>query len=160
MIMTGNRADLLNKKFKVNQIRNGIYWYINYLKVDKKVQTVDIIEKLREMGRRIASTYANYWKPEYKDALDLMREIHRTVFKTAARVRQNDSEIVVISRSCPLCKYRRENIDTPGCNILVGFLEKFYAILSKDNPEVPKLEGTVDTSRIFGEKYCKYTFRT
>lgn len=158
--MPGSRANLLNKKFKVNQIRNGIYWYINYLKVDKNIGTVDIIGKLREMGKKIALTYINYWKPKYKDTIDLMRVIHRTVFKTAARVRESDSEIVVISRSCPLCKYRRENIDVPGCNILVGFIEKFYELLSKDNPDLPKIEGTIETSRIFGEKKCKYTFKT
>jgi len=155
--MTGNRADILNKKFKVNQIRNGIYWYIQVLK-DRNLSTVDIISKLKEMGHKIALTYINYWKPDYKDELDLMRDIHRTVFKTAARVREKDDQITVTSRSCPLCKYRREGIETPGCNIIVGFIETIYQTLAKDNPELPKVEGSIETSRIYGEKYCKYNF--
>ena len=96
--MSGNRADILNKKFKVNQIRNGIYWYIQVLK-ERNISTVDIIAKLKQMGKNIASTYKNYWKPDYKDDLDLMRDIHRTVFKTAARVREKDAQITVTSQS-------------------------------------------------------------
>ncbi|HUX98365.1 MAG TPA: hypothetical protein VMV49_02310 [Candidatus Deferrimicrobium sp.] len=157
--MSTNRKDLMNKKFKVNQIRNAIYAYINYLKIDKQISKDVITQKLKEMGNKIALTYMNYWNPEYKDALDLMREVHRSVFKTAARVRQTESEIAVTSRSCPLCKYKRENIETPGCNILVGFIETLYDIIAKKNPAIPQIEGIIETSKIFGEKYCQYNFK-
>jgi len=155
-----SRADLMKKKFKINQLRNAVYDYIKYLKVDKGVITVDILTILKEMGHRIAATYANYWKPTgMKDALDLMREIHRTVFKTAARVRfESDTKISVVSRSCPLCRYQYEQIDVAGCNLIVGFIETFFEIQSKTDPNIPRLEGTVETSRTFGESYCKYTF--
>jgi len=154
------RAALMNKKFKINQLRNAIYDYISYLKVDKNVITVEILSILKEWGHKIALTYANHWKPkDIKDALDLMREIHRTVFKTAARVRQADSQILVISRSCPLCRYPKENIDVAGCNIIVGFIETFFEIQAESNPQIPRLEGTVETSRTFGENYCKYSFQ-
>ncbi len=154
------RAALMQKKFKINQLRNAVYDYINYLKVDKNVITVDILNILKDMGHRIAETYANYWKPTgVKDALDLMRDIHRTVFKTAARVRSEpDSQISVISRSCPLCRYPYEHIEVAGCNLIVGFIETFFEIQSKSDPNIPRLEGTVETSRTFGESYCKYTF--
>ena len=155
--MSGNRAAILNKKFKVNQIRNGIYAYIQVLK-ERNISTVDIIAKLKEMGHKIALTYINYWKPNYKDELDLMRDIHRSVFKTAAKVREKDAQIIVTSRRCPLCKYQREGIETPECNIIVGFIETIYQTLAQNNPELPKVEGVVETSRIFGEKYCKYNF--
>jgi hypothetical protein len=151
-----NRSDILNKKFKVNQIRNAIYAYIKVLK-ERELPTADIITKLKEMGRNIANTYINYWKPDFKDALDLMREIHRTVFKTAARVREKEAKINVVSRSCPLCKYKRDEIEVPGCNIIVGFIEAMYEMLA-EGASLPKVEGTVETSRIFGEKYCKYSF--
>lgn len=154
-----SRVDVLNKKFKVNQIRNAIYFYINHLKGDLNKSKEEAVELLKEMGRKIALTYANYWKPEYKDVLDLMREIHRSVFKTAARVRDNEGEISVISRSCPLCKYPRENIDVAGHNIILGFIETFFELLSKDDPQIPKINGVSETSRIFGEKKCKYTFK-
>lgn len=155
----GTRTDLMKKKFKINQLRNAVYDYINYLKVDKKVIAVDILNMLKEMGHRIAMTYAIYWKPTgIKDGLDLMREIHRTVFKTAARVRQEDSKISVVSHSCPLCRYPYENIDVAGCNLMVGFIETFFEIQSKADPNIPRLEGTVETSRTFGASYCKYTF--
>jgi len=154
------RAALMKKNFKINQLRNAVYDYIKYLKVDKNVIAVDILNILKEMGHRIATTYANYWKPTgMKDALDLMREIHRTVFKTAARVRlEPDSQISVISRSCPLCRYPYENIEVAGCNLIVGFIETFFEVQSKADPNIPRLEGTVETSRTFGESYCKYTF--
>jgi hypothetical protein len=155
-----SRADLMKKKFKINQLRNAVYDYINYLKIDKQVGSGDILNLLKQMGHRIATTYANYWKPTgMKDALDFMREIHRTVFKTAARVRQeSDSQISVVSRSCPLCRYKYENLDVAGCNLIVGFIETFFEIQSKTDPNLPRLEGTVETSRTFGESYCKYTF--
>ncbi|MFX1293586.1 MAG: hypothetical protein ACFFD2_01820 [Promethearchaeota archaeon] len=153
-----SRATILNKKFKVNQIRNAIYCYINHLKSDLKKSKDETTKILKEIGHKIALTYANYWKPKYKNSLDLMREIHRTIFRTAARVRQENSKISVISRSCPLCKYRRENIDVPGHNIIIGFIETFYEILAKEDANLLKLEGTSETSRIFGEKKCKYNF--
>lgn len=156
--MTASRAEILNKKFKVNQIRNGVYAYVKVL-MERNIPDEEIIAKMKEMGHKIANTYANYWKPSFKDDLDLMREIHRSVFKTAARVREKDSEIDVTSRSCPLCKYPREGIKASGCNIIIGFIETMYEILSKESPDLPKLEGTVETSRIFGEKLCKYKFK-
>ena len=153
------RADLLNKKFKVNQIRNAIYAYIDILGIDKNKKPEEIIKLLKEMGRKIALTYSNYWKPEFKNSLDLMREIHRTVFKTAARVRQNDSEISVISRSCPFCKYSRENIEVPGHFILLGFIETLYELISKENSSIPKIRGISITSRISGDNKCEYNFK-
>ncbi|MHA1267283.1 MAG: hypothetical protein ACTSRS_18745 [Candidatus Helarchaeota archaeon] len=156
--MSGNRSAVLNKKFKVNQIRNAIYAYIKVLN-ERNIPTNEIVEKLKIMGHQIAKTYIRYWKPEFKDELDLMREIHRSVFKTAARVRTKDSEIDVTSRSCPLCKYKREGIEVSGCNIIVGFIESMYELLSEETPELSKVKGTVETSRIFGDKYCKYTFK-
>ncbi|MHA1130760.1 MAG: hypothetical protein ACTSQI_08950 [Candidatus Helarchaeota archaeon] len=152
------RTDILNKKFKVNQIRNAIYFYIEHLKADLNKSKDEIVKLLKEMGYKIAMTYANYWKPEYRDALDLMREIHRTVFKTAARVRQDGTRITVISRSCPLCKYPRENLEVPGHNIILGFIEAFYEILSSDDSNLPKIVGESKGSRIFGEKKCSYDF--
>ena len=157
--MSETRADLLNKKFKVNQIRNAVYAYIKYLKTEMGKSKDEITELLKKMGRNIGLTYANYWKPDFKDELDLMREIHRTVFRTAARVRQTDSEISVVSRSCPLCKYRRENIDVSGHNIIIGFIETFFEILSKENPQLPKIKGISEASRIFGDKKCQYKFK-
>lgn len=154
-----SRTDLLNKKFKVNQIRNAVYFYINHLKGDLNKSKDETINLLKIMGHKIALTYSNYWKPEYKDSLDLMREIHRTVFKTAARVRQNEDQISIISRGCPLCKYRRENIDVAGHNIIIGFIETFFELLSKGDPNLPKIKGTSETSRIFGEKKCHYNFK-
>ncbi len=152
------RADILNKKFKVNQIRNAIYFYIEHLKTDLNKSKDETVELLKEMGQKIAMTYANYWKPEYKDKLDLMRVIHRIVFKTAARVREEDGKITVESRGCPLCKYLREEIEVAGHNIILGFIEAFYEMLSMDDPNIPKIVGVSKASRIFGEKKCAYNF--
>ena len=70
-----SRADIFNKKFKVNQIRNAIYFYIGHLESDLNKSKEEATNILKGMGQKIALTYANYWKPEYKDPLDLMREI-------------------------------------------------------------------------------------
>ena len=154
-----SRADIFNKKFKVNQIRNALYFYITHLESDLNKSREETTKILKRMGQKIALTYANYWRPEYRDSLDLMRVIHRTVFKTAARVRDEEGKISVISRSCPLCKYNRE-IDVPGHYIIVGFIEAFYELLSKDDANLPLIDGTSEATRIHGEKKCKYVFTT
>ena len=64
--MSSSRADLLNKKFKVNQIRNAIYFYINTLK-ERNKSAEEVTNTLKQMGNKIALTYSNYWKPKYKD---------------------------------------------------------------------------------------------
>jgi hypothetical protein len=157
--MAAGKADLLKKNFKVNQIRNAVFAYVRYLKVDKKKQKEEIAALLKEMGHKIALTYAQYWKPTFKDSLDLLRDIHRSVFKTAARVRQTDSEISVVSHGCPLDKYHYEDIDVAGDNIIIGFIETFFEILAQSHPELPKIKGTSKTSRTLGDNKCEYSFK-
>ncbi len=153
------RADILNKKFKVNQIRNAIYHYIEHIEKDLNKSKEEVINILKQMGRKMALTYVNYWKPDYTDTLNLMREVHRGVFKTAAKVRQKDeTTISVESRSCPLCKYPRE-LDVAGHNIIIGFIEAIYEYISKKDPNIPKINGTSMNSRIFGDKLCEYHFK-
>ncbi|MHA1751082.1 MAG: hypothetical protein ACTSYZ_01810 [Candidatus Helarchaeota archaeon] len=167
MSQTG-RNGLFIKKAKVNQIRNGLYGFISYFRNELGKSTEETKEILHEMGKNIAISFYNIWKPENTDPLKLMREIHRVVFKTSAKVREKDNYIIVVNRSCPFCKYPRD-VDVAGCEIIIGFVSEFFNLMSSKtyiDPEtneekhVPHLAGKVTTSRIFQEKpYCQNVYK-
>ncbi|MHA1269053.1 MAG: hypothetical protein ACTSPY_04640 [Candidatus Helarchaeota archaeon] len=163
-----DRNDLFVKKAKVNQIRNGIYSFIKYFRNDLNKSKEETQKILHEMGKNIAQSFFKYWQPENDDPLKIMREIHRVVFKTSAKVREKDDYIIVVNRSCPFCKYPRD-VDLSGCEIIVGFIVEYFNLLSfktykdqetgKELP-LPKLEGKVTASRIFQEKpFCQNVYK-
>ncbi|MHA1230700.1 MAG: hypothetical protein ACTSRP_09630 [Candidatus Helarchaeota archaeon] len=162
------RIELFNKKAKVNQIRNGIYSFISFFRNELGKSTDETRDILHEMGRNIAKSFKNYWEPENTEPLKMMREIYRVVFKSSAKVREKDGYIVVVNRGCPFCKYPRD-ADLAGCEIIVGFIEEFFNLMSNKSyvdPEtgnekkVPKLQGKVTASKIFQEKpYCQNVYK-
>jgi len=166
--MDEERVKLFNKKAKVNQIRNGIYSFIAYFRNDLNKSTEETRNILQEMGKNIAKTFYNYWKPQNEEPLKIIREIHRVVFKTAAKVREKDNYIIVTNRSCPFCKYKRP-VDVAGCELIIGFIIQYFEFLkgkkyvdsiSGEELTIPQLQGKVTVSKIFGEKpYCQNVYK-
>jgi predicted hydrocarbon binding protein len=155
-----DRTNLFEKKAKINQIRNGIYSFITYFRKKLNKSQEETREMLHRMGKNIAKSFYNYWQPKQEeDYLKIMREVHRVVFKTSAKVREKDGYIIVINRGCPFCKYPRD-ADLAGCEIMVGFVVEYFNLLSADSDyTVPRLEGKVTKSQIFDEKFCQNVYK-
>ena len=163
-----NRTDLFQKKAKVNQIRNGVYSFISYFRKDLNKSADDTRKIIQNMGKNIAKSFFNYWKPENTEPLRIIREIYRTVFSGSVNVREKDGYIVVIDRNCPFCKYTRD-VDISGCELILGFITQYFDLLSSKKyidpatgteMNIPKLEGKITASKIFSEKnFCQTVYK-
>ncbi|MHA1786510.1 MAG: hypothetical protein ACTSVY_09405 [Candidatus Helarchaeota archaeon] len=160
-------SKLLGQKVKMNQFRNTIYELILSLKEKKNMSDSDIIFHLRDIGKKISHKYIQYWKPQAKNEIDLIKEIHEFVFKKKIKIKLKEEfkdeypgDIVVFEKNCSFCKYKRPDVGKiAGCNITVAFIEELFKLLSKENPNIPKIRGKILASKTFGDKKCIYSYK-
>ncbi len=162
--MNYTRNDLLNADSTMNQLRNSIY-HLARLMAKNKVS--DIKGRLRRMGKNIAATYVNYWKPvnlvNRANIEETIAEIYKEILKSSVSIEVNkaDNLIIVKDSSCALCKYHYNNIKIAGCEILLGLISEYINIINKESIQKSYLTLEpirVQESKALGNAKCVQVF--
>ncbi|MFX0099910.1 MAG: hypothetical protein ACFFCS_10025 [Candidatus Hodarchaeota archaeon] len=174
------RKEGLTTAVTFNQIRNaiGIITEIMEEVYGKEIQASAvekekaIIERLRDMGKRVVDTYINYWQPGYSGLDQMLIQIYHEVFNARVQVMQpadfqtvrkdfkGKKIFIVETTKCPLCKAKRAT-NIAGCEVLLGAVEAFFKELHErlPNMEVPLLKaGDVVETKTRGDSKCVHRY--
>ncbi|MFX1364336.1 MAG: hypothetical protein ACFFCE_00635 [Promethearchaeota archaeon] len=158
--MNYSRKDLVQTDATMNQMRNSIYILANFMKNNG---VIDLKEKLRSMGRKIAKTYIRYWKPtnfvDISNLKDVITTIYQKILNSTISIEIKDDEniISVNDHRCALCKYHYEDVKIAGCEIILGMVSEIVSLINQEssNPYSLILDPyEVKESRAFGNKTC------
>ncbi|MHA1732796.1 MAG: hypothetical protein ACTSU5_12695 [Promethearchaeota archaeon] len=124
--MRQTRGALVKKRAPFNQMRNVIYHLVRYLR-SKGVE--DVRASLRAMGRNTARTFVNSWTPSASATVDRVKEIYQFVLGSRVVASVGDGGTVrVVDKKCRFCKYRYDDIDVAGCEIVVGLVAEMLGL--------------------------------
>jgi len=168
MKMNITRKELVEHDATMNQSRNMIYHLIRFMKVNG-VEGENAKERLRLMGRNIAKTYYNYWKPvENVDMLnvrDVIATMYKKIVNSSVSVVLEESQklIVVKDSKCALCKYFYEDVGKfAGCEILLGMISELISLINNNSTSNSKIFLTpleVRESLSYGDNECIQVFK-
>jgi len=168
MKMNITRKELVDHDATMNQSRNMIYHLIRFMKVNG-IEGENVKERLRLMGRNIAKTFHNYWKPVEKVDMINVRDVIATMYKkivsSSVSIELDESQklIVVKDSKCALCKYFYEDVGRfAGCEILLGMVSELISLINKNSPSNSKILLTpleVSESLSYGDSACIQVFK-
>jgi predicted hydrocarbon binding protein len=161
--MNYSKADLFESEAVMNQMRNAVYHLARFM---EKNGRKNVIERLREMGKNIARTSYNYWRPiniiTTSNIKDVLTTIYRKILISSVMVEVSDSTIIVKDNSCPLCKYEYDDISIAGCEIIMGMISELITLISKESKHMSSIylePLNVEKSKAFGHNSCIHVYR-
>ena len=77
--MNYSRADLVQTNATMNQLRNTIYHLQRFM---KRNDITEVRSRLKRMGKNIAHTYLNTWRPIEKVTLTNIKDVLATIYKS------------------------------------------------------------------------------
>jgi predicted hydrocarbon binding protein len=168
-----NEARRVNLGVQVtfNTVRNATEILVEMMeevyKKNKGSTDKEIVERLRSMGRRMASSYASYWIPKREGVEAMLISIYKNVFgsnvtieepadrKTTRKDFPMKKVYDVIDQGCPLCKVKRQTNIAP-CEIITGMVEGLFEQMAGETPDL-KAESVLET-RSRGDDRCKHRY--
>lgn len=162
-----NRSHLFHADSTMNQLRNAVF-YLARLMEKEGNNTKTINERLRNMGRNIAKTFINYWKPieivNTSNLRDVLKTIYRTILSSSISIDVDSTKKLIIVRDykCPLCRYPYDDIAIAGCEIVLGMVPEFISLINTESTDtsVVFLEPIeVNESRSLGHDICIQIFK-
>ena len=160
--MNLTREDLIQSDATMNQMRNMVYYLERFMKIN---DVSEIRKKLRRMGRNIAHTYINYWKPtdfvNLTNLKDVITTIYKKILNSTVLVELDEIENVirVKDNDCSLCKYTFNDIEVAGCEIIAAMISEFLSLINKEKSIIILQPIDIHESRTFGNKYCLHSFK-
>lgn len=158
--MNYSRHDLIQTDATMNQMRNAIYHLARFM---KKNGVKNIEDRLRRMGTNMARTMYNYWKPiDFVDASnvkDVIMTIYQKILNSTVIIELNEDNktITVKDNKCALCKYKYEDLDISGCELLIALIAEYINLINKNSQSKPLLfvkPMSVIESRSYGDELC------
>jgi len=159
------RNELIDSEATMNQMRNAIYHLQRFMTLNGETQ---IIDKLRRMGANIARTYIKYWKPinlvDLNNIKGVMGTIYKKILNSNVQIEfiTGEKKISVKDNDCALCKYKYEDINVAGCEIIMGMVAEFIKLInSKANGKssFTLIPSEVQESKTFGHKSCIHVYQ-
>lgn len=163
--MNFSRKELIETDATMNQMRNAVYVLARLM---EKNGIQHSKTQLRKMGKNIARTYINYWKPTdvvtMVNLKDVMTTIYQKILNSAVSIDINEMEklIHVQDYRCALCKYHYDDLEVAGCEVLLGLVSEFVSLISKESYESSSVflePFEVVESRAYGNKKCIHLFK-
>jgi hypothetical protein len=120
-------------------------------------------EKLREMGKNIAKTYVQYWKPtdsvNLSNLKDVISTIYQKILNSSPSIELNEAEksVKIRDHNCALCKYHYNDIEIAGCEIILGMVSEIISLIGKESNDISSVvfePYEVIESRAYGDKAC------
>ncbi len=163
--MKFTRKELIETDATMNQMRNAVYILVRLM---EKNGIKELKENFRKMGRNIARTYINYWKPieviTLKNLKDVITTIYQKVLNSTVSIEINEleKEINIQDYKCALCKYHHDDLEIAGCEILLGMISEFILLINQKSYNSSSIflePHIIKQSRAFGDKSCIQTFK-
>jgi hypothetical protein len=159
--MNYSRADLVQTNATMNQLRNAIYHLQRFM---KRNDITEVRSRLRRMGKNIAHTYLNTWRPIEKVTLTNIKDVLATIYKNvldstvSIELDEVNKKITVQDNDCALCKYQFTDINVAGCEIIGSMITEFINVINS-NQDGFKIEiQDIDQSKIFGHNSCIHIY--
>jgi hypothetical protein len=164
-IMNYKREALVQSEATMNQLRNAVYILERFMKLN---EITDIKKRLRRMGKKIAQTYSNYWKPidfvDVTNIKDVLATLYKSILNSGVSIELDNLEnsIIVKDSDCALCKYHFEDINEAGCEIILAMMAEFVNLINNESKNTPKLSlqpHEIIESRSLGHKSCIHHYK-
>ncbi|MFX1573115.1 MAG: hypothetical protein ACFFB0_10230 [Promethearchaeota archaeon] len=158
--MNYSRKEVIQTDATMNQMRNAIYGLARFM---EKNGVTDMKHKLRKMGKNIAKTYIQYWKPtnlvNISNIKDVITTIYQKIFNSSISIEINQAEnlIKIQDYKCALCKYHYDNLEIAGCEIILGLVSEIISLINQefqDPSSIFLLPYKIKESRAYGNKAC------
>jgi len=164
MSLNIDRSQLLLVEAAMNQSRNMIYHLVRFM---KKNDVDDIKERLRGMGRNIAKTFYNYWKPTESVDIVNIKDVIVTIYKKilnssiTIEIDELNKLIIVKDSKCALCKYHYEDVGKfAGCEVILGMISQLIELINIKNQSKLKIQPLeVRESKAYGDEACIQVFK-
>ena len=163
--MNYTRHDLIQVEATMNQMRNNIYHLARFM---NKNGVTDINERLRRMGRNMGRTIYNYWKSIEVVTLSNVKDVMTTIYQkilgssVTTEIKESEQKIITTDYKCAVCKYKYDDVDVSGCEIILGMVTEIVNQISKasNNPTAIFLELlNVKESKALGHKKCMLEYK-
>ena len=161
--MNYTKADVLQAEATMNQMRNAIYYLARFMGKNGKT---DQVKRLRRMGRNIARTVFNYWKPIYMVTVVNVKDVISTIYKkiliSNVTIEIKDDLIRVKENNCALCKYHYEDVNIAGCEITLGLVSEFISLISQKSKDMSSIylePYEVEQSKALGHGSCIQVYK-
>jgi hypothetical protein len=163
--MNFTRKELIETDATMNQMRNAVYILARLMEKNGISNSKD---HLRNMGRNIAKTYVNYWKPTNNVTITNIKDVLTTIYQKVLNsvisldINESEREIRVQDYKCALCKYHYGDIEIAGCEILLGLISEFISLINKGSYEQSSITlepYKVSESKAYGNKSCILIFK-
>jgi len=146
------RASLVPKKMGFNQMRNTIYWLQRVMK-QYNMSEADVEERLLHMGKNIGASFSKEYIPKSKDTKDILKELYKITVRSKINIENDFDGFVVTDNNSALCKYQYKDIETPGCNVVIGMIGE---MLERNGIRVKKMK--VLNCKTHGDPYCRHLY--
>ncbi|TFG04401.1 MAG: hypothetical protein EU539_10855 [Promethearchaeota archaeon] len=161
--MNYTKAEVLESEAVMNQMRNAIYHLARFV---EKAGKTDIKERLRKMGRNIARTLHQYWKPieivTTSNVRDVISTIYKKILISSVSIEIENDHIHVKDNDCALCKYHYEDVYIAGCEIILGMVSEFVSLISRESKHISSIyldPVEVDKSKAYGDTMCIQVYK-
>lgn len=161
--MNYTKGEVFQAEATMNQMRNAIYHLARFMEKNGKK---DQIKRLRRMGRNIARTIFNYWKPIYMvtvvNVKDVISTIYKKILMSNVVIEIKDDLISVKESNCALCKYQYEDVNIAGCEITLGLVSEFISLISKKSKDMSSIylePYEVEQSKALGHTSCIQVYK-
>jgi hypothetical protein len=160
--MNLTREDLIQSDATMNQMRNMVYHLVRFMKINGVSGTR---ENLRRMGRNIATTYINYWKPidrvNKSNISNVITTIYKKILNSSVSVEIDEINKIVLVKDndCSLCKYHFSDIDVAGCEIIAAMISEIISQINQKQSPIELQPLDILESRTFGHKSCIQSFK-
>jgi ribosomal protein L25 (general stress protein Ctc) len=93
-----------------------------------------------------------------------LQTIYRTILSSSISIEINKTEKIILIKDykCPLCRYPYGDLSIAGCEIILGMVSEFIALINKDSSEssIITLEpDEVKASKALGHDLCIHVFK-
>jgi len=163
--MNYTRHDLIQVEATMNQMRNSIYHLVRFMNING---VINISNRLRRMGKNMGKTIFNYWKPIELVTLSNLKDVISTIYQkilsssVITEIDDDQQKVITSDYKCALCKYKYEDANISGCEIIIGMVSEIINQIGKasNNSSSVFLEPlNVDESRALGHEICKLQYQ-
>jgi len=163
--MNFSRKELIKSDATMNQMRNAIY---ELARLMEKNGISDLKSRLRGMGKEMAKTIINYWKPTETITMSNLKDVVATIYQKilnssiSIEIDEFQNLIRVKDQNCSLCKYHYDDIEIAGCEIIIGMVSEIISHISKESKDSFSLllePFEILESRAFGNKSCIQVYK-
>jgi predicted hydrocarbon binding protein len=119
-----------------------------------------IINRLREMGDRLAEGLLKHWVPKQTKTIPkILNDIYKMLFYRKISVTKAMGQYIVRDKQCPVCYLEISDSDIPFCIVLSAAIQGIINRLHEQHPNLPEVECTTIASRSMGAKFCEHAIK-